>query len=270
MVGPIRFVPQGGKGHEALRPSIIPQWRQQLSRGIDLSRSGTLKEAQGLLASAYTAGKTAFSRIPLPKALELAKVTHNAYFEGVDKPLIADPNTIFVDPNNIVPETAAQLKVLLTAEGQTEIDKFISGTHIGKAFLVPAHILPGKVSEFLAFFGKTDKAAITNLQALVDSGDRKKKVANNQSMDWDSLTRRIDRIYLTQNNEAMKQYEVSLQIEAILDSAIAIAARQQGVIRPEQIYEIYHVLWATHNDWQQMATVNYANLDAKFGAGTAK
>ena len=269
-VGPKRTPGTEGIGSGPTPPQIT--WRKLLSRSVDLARPGALKEAQEILAPVFAAGKAAFGKISLEKALELAKVTHNAYFEGADKPIIADPKTIFVDPNKITPENAAQLKALLTPEGETEVDKFVSGEHVGKAFLLPAHILPGNVAAFLKFFGKTDPKAIADLQALVDSGNSKKKVANNQAMDWDTMMKRIDTIYKGSKIAEMKQYEAGLQAEAILDSAIAIALQQHGVIPTfpvGRIYEAYHVLWATHNDWQDQAKVNYENLDAQFGVGTA-
>src|SRR3989338_8524732 len=111
---------------------------------IDLRDPANLANVRAALAPLYTAGKAAFSRIPLAEALKLAKVTHDAYFTRVDEPLIKNPTSIIVDPSRITKENAAQLKTLLTPEGQAEADKFVSGTHIGKAFIVPAHIIPGR------------------------------------------------------------------------------------------------------------------------------
>ena len=83
-VGPKPFHAAEGMGAGGGQSTIT--WRNLLSRGVDLTRAGALKEAQDILAPAFAAGKAAFSKIPLEQVLQLAKVTHDAYFNGADRP----------------------------------------------------------------------------------------------------------------------------------------------------------------------------------------
>ena len=58
----------------------------------------------------------------------------------------------------------------------------------------------------------------------------------------------------------MLVFEAGLQDEAILDSAITIAALELGIISEPDSYSRYHELWASHNTWQDASKINYSEL----------
>ena len=239
-------------------------WKSLIRSGSNLRTVEVLKILQVSLKPVFDMGKTALAGIPLGDRASLAAATHNAYFEGTDKLLIEDKDSWVCDPLRITAKNIVDLKKLLTPEGQVEAGKFVDGTHIGKAFIVPSHISPDRVNDFLLFFGKDSSKVLESLQQLVNEGNAKKKVINNQSMSWKDIVARChgeSAIYKGSFADAMLVFEASLQDEAVLDSAIAMAALELGLISEADIYSRYHELWATHNDWQAAAKVNYVDLE---------
>lgn len=259
--GAVRGVKFGTDATMTVGAAKVASWKEVLTAGVDLTVEGALAGVTTATAGVFAAAEKAVAGLPQELRLELAQVTHDSYYNGADKEPVESATTIFGDPLKILPSNVEALKALLTDDGKGVADQFVSGTHIGKAFLLPNHILPGKAEAFLAFFGKSDASAIAALTKLVDEGNAKKKIVNNQAAPWGSLMARIDAIYGDKAAE-MKDFETGLQYTSVADSVITLALLNEGLIGEGAAeYDVFHVLWSTHNDWQPLASVNYKGME---------
>jgi len=258
------FAPAGAGGGTA---ATMLAWMRIIQRGTNLTQEakGVHAKLQAALKPAYTAAQEAFNALPLSTRLTLAEVTHN---EGYFKPAVLpelSKDGIYVSPETLTQENAPALKALLTAEGQEQVDNMISGQHADKAFVTPAQILPGKVAEFLAFFGKNSPEVVARVEDLAAQG-KKTKILNNLYMPWDVALAYVDRVYTDPaQNTAMKEMLLGLQFEAIADSAIIMAALDKGIIPESGKYVAMHEAWASHNHWGEwgydpQAVVNFKDL----------
>ncbi len=257
---------------------------RSITTDVDLSQKGALEIAKEVLAPLFTAAKGGLASNP-EKSMVLAQATHDAYFTENDKPLIEKESSFFVDPRVLTKSNADQLKVLLTEAGQKKVNDYIGGQSVGngKIFITPSEILSGKAQEFLAFFGKPNGDA-TGLEALISAKDTKKKIFNNQAMEWvelmnrfgvleeyrtamadagqtiNSSTLKSETVYSGLLSQEILKVQSGHQFDAVADSSIALAALETGVIKEENLGPAYYVLWATHNDWQPKAKLQYSSI----------
>ena len=193
---------------------------------------------------------------------ELADVTHNQsyfYAQVLDQlradgeyvapvmPEFNEAGEVVGTTNVIVPGAdLAPLMACLTEDGKAMVKQMLSKPD--KAFLKPADILDGKEADFYAFFGKTSAKAVAKLVDLKAQG-KGTKILNNLYMEAGVLLSWVDVVFTGEANAAMKTLLMDLQKEAVVDSAIIIAAQDLSYIAADQADPAFHQLWMTHNDW---------------------
>ncbi|MBI5699012.1 hypothetical protein HZC35_01705 [Candidatus Saganbacteria bacterium] len=221
------------------------------------------------LKPAFTVAIEVFRKLPLAIRVDLAEISHD---EGYFKPSVLPQlgaEGIYVAPAIedgkkikflLTRDNADQLKACLTEEGQKQIANMVDGQFVGKAFITPGQILPGKVMDFFAFFGKTDPAIVAKVEDLAAKG-KTTKILNNLYMSSRVFAAYVDRFYTDpEKNAGMKEMAVKLQEEGVADSVLVMAALDIGLIPRDLRYVRMHEAWATHNSWEKQAAVNYNDL----------
>ncbi|MBI5701234.1 hypothetical protein HZC34_05275 [Candidatus Saganbacteria bacterium] len=262
--------PSNGVGGGGTVRTAEAGWRRAFRLRTDLQDQGSRERLTAALKPAFTAAIEAFRRLPLATRISFAAVSHDeAYFKpSVLSQLGADG--IYVAPAVetagreikflLTKDNAEQLKACLTKEGQEQIDNMVNRQFVGKAFVTPTQIIPGKVADFFAFFGKTDSAVIAKVEDLAAKG-KATKILNNLYMSSRVMAAYIDRFYADpEKNAGMREMTVKLQEEGVADSVLVIAALDLGLISQDTRYVSMHEAWATHNGWDSQAAINFADL----------